>query len=197
MKFKIYVSIFLITVFSGCSSNNIKNNELYKPKYKAFKAYIPNDNTNIVVGYKENAIALLTYYHTVNNIIEKRVMFYIDKIPYKREFYTCNQKTVSSKTLKIAQELDFKNIKFYDKNFHCKSEIYVTKDYYNKILGKFKFNFLNGFNVQNVEEETYLYESYIVDEDNRTGFDTYEESFVFYPKKKVHRAFWEYKELKN
>ena len=55
-------------------------------KYKSFQDY---NNVNHVVGNKSDAIKTLVYTEEVDNKVNKKIIFYIDRIPYKKEFDLC------------------------------------------------------------------------------------------------------------
>ncbi len=114
-------------LISGCTTqpSNDKN-DLFK-----------YDNKNHVVGDKNNYVKKVIY--TEGD--DKRIVFYIDRFPYKKEFSLCNKNEFIQNV-----ESTYKDSKYLEnKKITCKSFISIDKtDLKVPYWTSFNFNFLDN-----------------------------------------------------
>lgn len=138
---KILFSIGCIAILSACSS---KLNQLDKD--------VVIDNSNTIIGKKENAINKLTYNEIAADGNNVKFTFYVDQYPYYKKFNLCENnptfKTIKSVTTNNKGE-DF--INYDEKTLNCNSYIYISSFQNNEIKGDFEFNFLSGYNTAKVK----------------------------------------------
>ena len=78
------VPVISFTLISGCAVKTENNETKVQSKENNFFKY---DNINHIVGDKNNYIKKVTY----TEGSDKRITFYIDKFPNKKEFNLCNK----------------------------------------------------------------------------------------------------------
>jgi hypothetical protein len=131
----LFVPVISFTLISGCAVKTENNETKVQSKENNFFKY---DNKNHILGDKNNYIKKVTY----TEGSDKRITFYIDKFPYKKEFNLCNKND-------FIQDLknNYKNAEYKenDKNT-CRSYIYMNKEDNLKVpyWTSFNFNFLDG-----------------------------------------------------
>jgi hypothetical protein len=131
-----FISLFFL---SGCSSKNINPNEKDK--------FITYDNTNHIIGEKTGSIQTLVYVEKINDKIDKKIIFYIDKFPYKQEFNLCRDKQ-DFKNIKAVNKVSGKaKVTYRDVQIDCKSRIYFN----NNAINTYRLAFLTGFDVADFE----------------------------------------------
>lgn len=137
----IMISFIGLLFLSGCSTTNISPN-----KQDDFVKY---DNTNHVIGDKDSAIKTLFYVEEVNNKVEKKITFYIDKIPYKKEFDLCSDKKDFKVIKSVSVDSNNKLKAVYeDKHIDCISSLQIHRDSNDILEGSYNIKFLDGFDVQ-------------------------------------------------
>lgn len=123
------VSLLGISILiSGCTTKEQSNDN----------SFFKYDNKNHVIGDKNNYVKKVTYVQGDN----RKIVFYIDKFPYKKEFNLCNKND-------FIQNLknNYKDSKYEEnKNNNCKNYFYISKEEALKVpyWTSFNFNFLNG-----------------------------------------------------
>lgn len=141
LKRKYIFSLAAIIAFSsGCSTANVNTEKQNK--------FIQYDNTNHIIGNKENAIKTLFYIEEINGKIDKKITFYIDKLPYKTDFNLCSDK----KDFKIVKSVTIDKsthpqVIYEDDPIDCNGYIYVALNN-NDLMGSYSIKFLDGFDIQ-------------------------------------------------
>lgn len=128
-----YLIPLILVFIVGCSdkNNTIKDNKTIKNNYDV--KYIKYDNTNHIVGNKLNSIITLQYLKTKNNIIDRKITFYIDKLPYTKDFNLC------------IDRIDIK----------CKGKILFNK-FNGKYNGNISLNLIDGYYIFKSKDIEYV-----------------------------------------
>ncbi len=131
---KILLAISVVSLFTGCSIKSLSS--------KKNDDFVRYDNTNHVVGDKEKAIKTLVYIEKFNDTIDKKIIFYIDKFPYQKDFDLCSdQKDFKQlKSVITYKNGDSKPI-YINHPIECKSSI----TFENEKIGSYNLSFLTGF----------------------------------------------------
>ena len=131
---KILLAISVVSLFTGCSMKSLSS--------KKNDDFVRYDNTNHIVGNKEKAIRTLVYVEKINDTINKKIIFYIDKLPYKKDFDLCNDQK-DFKQLKSV--ITYKNGNsepiYVNQPIDCKSSITLESER----IGSYNLSFLLGF----------------------------------------------------
>ena len=136
LKNTLIIFSFLL-LLSGCS--------MTEPSPNKKNDFIEYDNTNHVIGDKSTAISTLVYIEKTNNMVDKKVTFYIDKFPYQKRFSLCSDK----QNFKIVKSVTIdgkgnKEANYINDPIDCSSAIYLNE----KGFGSYKLLFLTGFDVR-------------------------------------------------
>ena len=177
MKIKLVGSLVMISILGGCSASTLSIKE-----EKSNKKFIKYDNTNHIVGNKDRAIKTLIYKRNNNGKIEKRITFYIDKLPYKMKFDLCKDQ---KKIQVLKSVIDMPNGKskgiYEDEIIDCNSAIYIYESKRtNKIEGSYNLKMLNGFNVHYLKGHELLLKNETTAYVSRIVFETTSEDRMFY-----------------
>lgn len=130
------VAFTMLLIFSGCSSTNL--NLTKKDNF------IKYDNTNHIVGEKINSIKTLVYVEKIDDKIDKKVTFYIDKFPYEQSFSLCSDKKDFKIVKTVITDSNGNKKAIYENDpIDCDGKIYINKDGF----GSHKLWFLSGFMV--------------------------------------------------
>lgn len=136
-----YILTFATAILiSGCANKSA----ITKNDYEPYKQNV------ISIGDKTNAIKTLTYVIEKDNEVTNKVVFYIDKFPYSKNFDLCPDMK-SHKSYKALIQ-DIKNGKTKIKNFdkvNCKSNISLTQMKH-KFGAQFTIKALEGFTKNNL-----------------------------------------------
>lgn len=138
---------FFIT---SCSQKDINSaNESVIPKDR-FEKY---DNGNIIIGDSNNAKYAVRYIYKINNIIEKKITLYIDKLPYLNKPFNLCKEYKSFKNLKgVTTQKNNKKPIYKDDSVNCESIINVGTPYKDgkELMIHANIVFLDGFRIKKV-----------------------------------------------
>lgn len=138
MKYIVY--IILAILISGCANKSL----ITKSDYEPYKQEI------ITVGNKTNAIKTLTYAIERDNEVTNKVIFYIDKFPYNKNFDLCPDMKSHKSYKSLVKDIKSgkKIIKDFD-TLNCKSSISLT-EMKDKFVAQFSIIALEGFTKENL-----------------------------------------------
>ncbi|PLY08883.1 MAG: hypothetical protein C0625_01615 [Arcobacter sp.] len=139
MKKFVFPFIGVLTLITGCASK--------KPNTPQSFTY---DNTSHIIGERKNAIEKVTFLEETDDKVNKKIIFYIDKFPYKKVFNLCNTKDFVKN---ITTENNLKHVKVND-NYTCKSSFYINKNDYLKAPYSIFYNltFFNKYDYNKKEK---------------------------------------------
>jgi len=144
---KSFLSLVTVSlVFTGCVTKQINAKKILE------KNMIKYDNSNHVIGDKNNAIKTLIYVENVEDKDSKKVIFYVDKLPYKAKFNLCEDKRAyrDFNTVVTNKKTRVKTPIYITSKVDCDSSIGIKRNK-DKFEVTINFNLFNGFKVGKID----------------------------------------------
>ncbi|WP_294962011.1 hypothetical protein [Sulfurimonas sp.] len=144
---KTFLSLVAVSlVFTGCVTKqaNIEREILEKDLIKY-------DNSKHVIGNKNSAIKTLVYTENIEGKDDKKIIFYIDKLPYTAKFNLCEDKKAyrDFESVVTNKKTGAKAPVYFTSKVDCASSIIISK-YKDNFEAVINFKMLNGFRVAKI-----------------------------------------------